>query len=78
MRVGLSRLTSTVDIVSTLLGRTETDGGLEVDQGGGVSRLLSLGNGSLDRVVVAAVSCYSTFNNATHSSPFSTWRTFHP
>ena len=48
-----SALTGTVDIVSTLLLRTVTNGGLHVDNGRGVGRLLGLRNGRLDRIVVA-------------------------
>ena len=44
---------STVHIVATLLEGTETNGSLEVDDGGRVGGLLGLGNGSLDRIVVA-------------------------
>lgn len=46
-------LTSTVDIVSTSTSRTETDGGLEVDNGRSVGALLGLGNSGLDRIKVA-------------------------
>lgn len=42
-----------MDIVSTLLLGTETNGGLQVDDGRGVGGLLGLSDGGLDRVVVA-------------------------
>ena len=60
-------LTSTVDVVSTLLGGTETDGSLEVDDGWGVGRLLGLGDGSFDRVVVAECQYNSGLSSFLHS-----------
>ena len=39
--------------MSSSLGGTETDGGLEVDEGRSVGALLGLGDGGLDGVVVA-------------------------
>lgn len=44
----LMKLTRTVDVVTTGLKGTETNGSLKVNDGGGVLALLSLGNGALN------------------------------
>lgn len=64
-----------MNIVSTLLEGTETDGGLQVDDGGCVLGLLGLSDGVGDGVEVTLIS-FAKYR--THSSPFSTWSTFQP